>query len=90
MTPQEFCRQGLAVLELPDPSPADPMHAPLEALLRYFAADDVRPDVFERQLQLLTEAVLCPDLCAAAVRVLACWRRRHAGRLAVACRVHQN
>jgi hypothetical protein len=90
MTPQEFCRQGLAVLRLQDDADDSRVRAPLEALLLYFAADDVRPDVFEFQLQLLAESVLCPDLGAAAARVLGFWRGERMGRLAVACRVHRN
>jgi hypothetical protein len=90
MTPQEFCRQGLAVLHLPDDGAADRVHAPLVTLLGYFAADDVRPEVFERQLQLLAESVICPELCAAAARVLAFWRGQRAGRVAVARSVRQN
>lgn len=90
MTPREFCRRGLVVLGLPGDGVAESVSAPLETLLSYFAADDVRPDVFERQLQLLAESGLCPDLGAAAARVLAFWRDHRLGSLGVACRIHRN
>jgi hypothetical protein len=90
MTPREFCRQGLAVLRVPDDAAADCVRGPLEALLGYFAADDVRPEVFECQLRLLAESPICPELSAAAARVLAFWRGQRAGRLTIACRARQN
>lgn len=73
MTPQEFCRQGLDTLRLPGAGGDGRVRAPLEALLGYFAADDVRPEVFELQLQLLAESEICPCLGAAAARVLQLW-----------------
>ena len=74
MTPREFCRQGLTVLRLPYGRGADRVRAPLEILLNSFTADDIRPEVFERQLQLLAESDICPEIGAAAVHILHVWR----------------
>jgi hypothetical protein len=90
MTPQEFCRQGIVVLRVPGSASDQQACAPLETLLGYFAADDVRPAVFERQLQLLAEAELCPELSAAAARVLVAWRGQRTRALALACGLQRN
>jgi hypothetical protein len=90
MTPREFCRQGLAVLRLPDGGGADRVPAPLETLLSSFTADDVRPEVFELQLQLLAVSELCPDISAAAARILHVWRVQQAGRPTLVCTDHRN
>jgi len=90
MTPREFCRQGIAVLCLPGDPSGHRMRAPLETLLRYFADDDVRPDVFEWQLQLLAEAELCPELSGAAARVPSVWRGQRTRTLALAGGIHRN
>jgi hypothetical protein len=72
--PREFCRQTLQALLL-DPEPGDPCDRWVcETLLRQFAAEDLSPATFERQLRLLLAPELCPHLSAAALRLLACWR----------------
>ncbi len=91
LTPETFCRQGLDVLRLPAPDGDDArLHEPLEQLLRYFIAEPARAEVFELQLQLLADLPLCPELGAAARRLLACWRGERRARLARAGRADRN
>jgi hypothetical protein len=73
MTPQEFCQQSVAALQLAAREEDAQECALFETLLGYFATLSLSPSAFERQLLLLAEPGVCRCMSRAAVRVLALW-----------------